>query len=133
MSIAVPLAWAVEGATLRVRIPRRLPCARCDGGGCDGCGRSGAHRVGPRHVDAAELELPAGSEPGVALRLAQPFGTGGPIEQLIVEVRVGEEASEGVARISTVLHTPPPSLSRAIAIGIAIAVVLVAAWVFLRP
>lgn len=120
MRVTVPIDWAIEGATLRVPIPRRITCARCEGGGCDGCGRSGAHKwAEPKALDL-ELELPAGSEDGVALRLAEPFGEAGPVDQLLVEVRVADEASGGVTRVPS-LVPPPARRARA---GITAALVL---------
>ncbi|HVZ32751.1 MAG TPA: hypothetical protein VG963_10015, partial [Polyangiaceae bacterium] len=41
-SIEVPARWLELGATVQLRLPRLLPCARCQGGGCDGCERRGA-------------------------------------------------------------------------------------------
>lgn len=41
-SITVPAAWLEQGSKLLVRIPKKLVCAACEGGGCDICGRSGA-------------------------------------------------------------------------------------------
>jgi hypothetical protein len=101
MCITVPSSWAEEGATLRVPVPQRLACARCDGGGCDGCRRSGGYRLSDRHAAELTLELPAGSGSGVALRLEDPFAGRGPVEQLIVEIRVGARTSDGVLRIPT--------------------------------
>lgn len=103
MCLTVPSSWAEEGATLRVLVPRRLACARCDGGGCDGCERSGAYRL-PERAAELTLELPAGSGSGVALRLEDPFSGQGPVEQLIVEIRVGPTTSDGVHRIPTPVH-----------------------------
>lgn len=41
-SISVPAAWLEQGSKLLVRMPKKLVCAACEGGGCDLCGRSGA-------------------------------------------------------------------------------------------
>src|SRR5690242_3451348 len=45
LRVGVPAAWLAEGGELELRVPARLACARCDGGGCDGCARSGALRA----------------------------------------------------------------------------------------
>jgi hypothetical protein len=41
-TVEVPGEWLAEGASVEIKLPRFLPCARCDGGGCDLCGRKGA-------------------------------------------------------------------------------------------
>lgn len=43
--------------------------------------------------------IPAGSAEGVALRVVRPFGAAADIEQIIIEVRCGDEASACVTRI----------------------------------
>jgi hypothetical protein len=127
--ITVPIGWAVEGATVRVPIPRRITCARCDGGGCDGCERSGAHKRPDAKALDVELELPAGSEDGVALRLAHPFGERGPVDQLLVEVRVSDEASGGVTRVPSLV--PPPARRATAGITAVLVVALMALIVIL--
>lgn len=111
LRVCVPVSWATSGAGLRVAVPARVECARCDGGGCDGCARSGALRT-PDDPTARTLrvELPAGSVDGIALRLVRPFGEAAAIEQLLVEVRCGERASECVARVKRpALRGPGPA------------------------
>src|SRR6478609_12074352 len=83
--IALPGEWLAAGCRIDLVVPRRLPCARCDGGGCDGCSRSGVLRA--PDVEASrrvEITLPGTHETAVALRLTDPFG-GGLVTQLIVE------------------------------------------------
>lgn len=106
--LEVPAEWLAAGCRIAVVAPRRLPCARCDGGGCDACGKSGVLRA-PDAADDRRLEitLPGTHRAAVALRLADPFG-GGLVEQLIVEIRPGV-ASPGVTRIPD----PPPPPDRA--------------------
>ncbi len=89
VQITVPAAWLEGGCRIEILTPRRLPCARCDGGGCDACGKSGVLRA-PDDEAARRLEitLPGTQNEAVALRLADPFGPG-VVDQLIVEVRVG--------------------------------------------
>jgi hypothetical protein len=98
VQITLPAAWLMEGCRIEILAPRRLPCARCDGGGCDACGKSGVLRA-PDDEAARRLEitLPATQNEAVALRLADPFGAG-VVDQLIVEIRAGV-ASPGVTRI----------------------------------
>jgi hypothetical protein len=98
--IVVPVAWAVEGAVVEVRLPRTLACARCEGGGCDGCGRSGALR-GPADDGsrAVRVRLPKALGDGVAMRIAEPFGASSSIAQLWIEVRPGAP-SASVRRIA---------------------------------
>jgi hypothetical protein len=43
--IEVPADWFGAGARVLVRLPRFLPCARCEGGGCDRCERKGAFEL----------------------------------------------------------------------------------------
>jgi hypothetical protein len=42
LSVTVLSAWLEGGSRLLVRLPRKLVCAACEGGGCDSCERSGA-------------------------------------------------------------------------------------------
>lgn len=105
LCLEVPTDWLAAGCRIAILAPRRLACARCDGGGCDACGKSGVLRA-PDAADDRRLEitLPGTHHDAVALRLADPFG-GGLVEQLIVEIRVGV-ASACVTRIPDPL--PPP-------------------------
>lgn len=110
VQIEVPAAWLAEGCRLEILAPRRLPCARCDGGGCDACGKSGVLRAPDAEADRRlEITLPGTPGEAVALRLADPFGSG-LVEQLIVEIRAGA-ASSGVTRLAAplaALDAPPP-------------------------
>jgi hypothetical protein len=112
-AITIPPAWGRRGAELRVALPKRLTCARCDGGGCDGCGRSGALR-GPddARARAVLVTLPAGLGDEVALRVQRPFGADGGVSQLILRVRIGTPTSGNVERVGGVDVTSPPSTSR---------------------
>ena len=87
MSIELPGSGRGEQVTLVV--PRRLACARCDGGGCDSCGRSGALLV---DLDDAErtidLVLPEEGPERFRIRLVRPLGERADLEQLTVEVRL---------------------------------------------
>jgi hypothetical protein len=42
LTITVPPQWLEQGSRLLVRVPKKLVCAACEGGGCDACARSGA-------------------------------------------------------------------------------------------
>ncbi|MBI4954871.1 MAG: hypothetical protein HY908_22810 [Myxococcales bacterium] len=57
LRVTVPESWLATPSELEIRVPARLTCARCDGGGCDACGRSGAVRA------FAESERDPGPEP----------------------------------------------------------------------
>lgn len=67
--IDVPGAWFEEGAGIEIDMPRRLACARCEGGGCDVCGRAGAFVL--RDPDEApeklQVTLPRAPENGVVI------------------------------------------------------------------
>jgi hypothetical protein len=102
----VPAAWLDEGCRLDILVPRRVPCARCDGGGCDACGKSGVLRAPDAEAERRlEILLPEACGDAVALRLVDPFGAG-LVEQLILEIRVGD-ASPSVTR----LVDPPAPLA----------------------
>lgn len=102
LKITVPAAWLADGAELSVAAPKLVSCARCDGGGCDSCGRSGA-LSGPRKPELRNLRLTLpSSDSAVLLRLVRPFEQG-EIDQLLVQVRTGEEPSKGVSRVEPVV------------------------------
>jgi hypothetical protein len=67
--IDVPGAWFEEGAGIEIEMPRRLACARCEGGGCDVCGRAGAFVLrGPEDVpEKLSVTLPRAPENGVVI------------------------------------------------------------------
>ncbi len=97
LRVRVERAAFVSGAWVELRAPRRLRCARCDGGGCDGCGRSGVLR-GPDDEEERRLtvELPAGRSASlVCLRVPAPFGSGD-VSLLFVEIEPGDTTMEGV-------------------------------------
>jgi hypothetical protein len=107
LSIEVPASWLAEPCELDIVAPRRLVCARCDGGGCDGCGRGGAWRA-PQESEARTVCIRLGpTAPGVAIRVAEPFGRESEIAQLILEVRRGKRPSPGVTRRVTALAQAP--------------------------
>lgn len=102
LKITVPFAWLAEGAELSVAAPKLVSCARCEGGGCDSCGRSGA-LSGPRKPELRNLRLTLpSSESAVLLRLVKPFEQG-EIDQLLVQVKAGDEPSKGVSRVEPVV------------------------------
>jgi hypothetical protein len=113
LCIEVPAAWLAGGVELEVTAPGRIVCARCEGGGCDGCGRSGALR-GPEHEAARviSVRLPEGAGRGALLRIVQPFGDDASIEQLLVQVRPGSDASIGVVKVDPAV--PPAFTSRSL-------------------
>jgi hypothetical protein len=101
LAIEVPSDWLAVAVRVRVVAPRKLSCARCDGGGCDGCGRSGiVNAPDDPSARALEASLPRRTTGGgFALRLVEPFGASAGITQLFLEVRVSERASANVERL----------------------------------
>lgn len=109
MTVSVPVQWLATGAELRVTLPRRLPCARCDGGGCDRCGRRGAVTLREPGQDAEWVDVSLGSDrAGQAVTLRIPE-RGGPAEPgqvrglLLLTLRPAAEPDASVQ-----LHAPPP-------------------------
>lgn len=120
--ITVPSAWT--GATLSIAAPRRMTCGRCDGGGCDSCARSGALQAPDERQ--LRLTLPALTDQGALIRIPAPFADPS-IEQLIVEVTIGDAASSGVSRISAAsraLAVPSPTQPPALVIALALVLVI---------
>ncbi len=97
LKITVPADWA--RATVELSVPRLLSCDRCGGGGCDRCARSGALSApNDAHQRRLRLTLPAQVDRTSLIRLPVPFEDPH-IEQLIVEVHIGPEPSDGVRRL----------------------------------
>jgi hypothetical protein len=94
--VGLEAGWS-RGDTLRITVPERLTCARCDGGGCDACRRSGALRA-PADADARTLrvEIPEVPARGVAVRLLHPFGDASDVEQLRIELHPSSPSDAGV-------------------------------------
>ncbi len=108
MRVSVPAAWLEDGAELELVAPRRVPCARCDGGGCDDCGRSGALKLAEDPaLRTVRLQLPADAPPALALRLLEPFGPGADLAQLIVEVRESAAPSFELTRVDAPRRAAP--------------------------
>jgi len=121
LAIEVPGDWLTDPCELIVVVPRRLACARCDGGGCDGCDRSGALRA-PEDDDARTVCLRLDQlAAGVAIRVATPFAPETQIAQLIVEIRTGARPSPGVTR-----RVAPPAPAYAPRVSSWVGVVLLA-------
>ncbi len=126
LRIEVPIDWLTDGASLLVSCPRRLRCARCEGGGCDDCQRSGAYRA-PSDVEdrTIETQLPPSDGSGVIVRLTDPF-EGCDIDQLLLEIHPGPEPTAGVERLvvqpvlrsqANELQADHPSADRMLLIG----------------
>ncbi|HZO16709.1 MAG TPA: hypothetical protein VFB62_25710 [Polyangiaceae bacterium] len=105
LSVNVPAQWFEEGASIELTVPKRLTCARCDGGGCDSCDRSGALRA-PADEDQRRVivNLPPQSSANLRIRIVDPFEGG--IAQLLIDVRAGELAP-CVKRIEAAPHLRP--------------------------
>jgi hypothetical protein len=162
LRIAVPGPWLESGATLEVELPRNLACAACKGGGCDACERSGAVSVRGRQdpIELVEVTFPAqspesqpASGPASARLLVvrvpdrgglPPKGSELPRGHLFLAIAAAPEPSAGVARLEQsrelereiAKSVPPPILSRrralGVAIGIAVVLVALAAWLATR-
>lgn len=131
VDVAVPPAWASEGASVEVEAPERVPCARCDGGGCDGCGRSGAIRLPPEPRGRTfELTLPTSLERAVTVRVTKPFGDGGDIGLVLCIIRPSETPSRcrKVARLAMVEPSTPDRTLVRYAVPVALAVLTAVAW-----
>lgn len=113
--LQVPPAWLTEGATIRLELPPRLPCAVCSGGGCDACGRSGALALG---AAAEPLEVRLGSTGDSAQRirlphLGAPSGREGvPAGHLYLVVTSDGQPSPRVTRVETVMNAPDKEAER---------------------
>lgn len=97
MTVDVPESWLEAGTVLEIVVPKRLACARCDGGGCDGCGRSGAIRI-DESEEARTVRITL-SESARAVRLIRPLGADAGLDQLVVELRPAAVASELCRRV----------------------------------
>lgn len=105
-AITIPLDALRRGAELEVDVPRRLQCARCDGGGCDRCDRTGIVRA-PDDDALRVVRVRVVSETGAAVevRVPQPFGGDSAIRQLLLEVRGSEETAPSVRAIRPLAST----------------------------
>jgi hypothetical protein len=124
LAVVVPAAWSEGGQAIEVVAPKRLTCARCDGGGCDGCGRSGALRApDDDRARALRVTLPKGTRGAIVVRIARPFGEDSPIAQLLLEVRPGPEPSPNVTSLAG--HPRVPGrLVIALAVALLVAMIL---------
>lgn len=143
--VTVPAAWLDEGARIRVRVPRLVTCAACEGGGCGQCGLSGALTTRERGEaeKQAELTLPKSATLSAGARLRLPC-LGGEAEEeqvprghLLVHVKPGEEADPMVARLpgcEAVLAMRPRAGGSGLAALVALVgvVVALAGWLLSR-
>lgn len=82
--------WLDRRETIAFVVPKRVTCARCDGGGCDACARSGAFRIdGDDAARTLQLTLP-----GAPAVVRIPFA--GTPEILLVELRPAVAAAAQV-------------------------------------
>ncbi|MCC6527849.1 MAG: hypothetical protein IT373_34710 [Polyangiaceae bacterium] len=160
LRVTVPESWLATPCELEIRVPARLACARCDGGGCDACGRSGAVRAlaatepepapepeadepapepapepEPARTDhRVTVQLPGGGRP-VAVRLVSPFGPDG-VAQLLIEVVRGATPSPSVSLVRTPALESPRSFARSTLLlvlgALALGAALYLAWRALR-
>jgi len=106
---------------VRIEVPARVACSRCDGGGCDSCNRSGAIKLdgSPAHRTLT-ARLPYDVSSGVALRIVDPFGEGGPLEVLLIELRPSDAPDPNVSL------APPTDRFRAAYVPMAVAIAVAA-------
>jgi len=113
--VHVPNSWLSEGATIRLELPARLPCAACGGGGCDACGRSGALTLEPK---AEPLEVRLGSTAEGAQRIRLPHlgaasgQDGVPAGHLYLLVGRNGAPSSRVTRVETVMDSSDKEAER---------------------
>lgn len=129
MTVVVRPEWLAAGGAMELLVPGRLVCGRCDGGGCDGCSRSGAIRpsTGSGRV---QVGLPKGGRAPLVVRLVRPFGPNADLEQLAVEVRVGDEPTPGCRWIASEGRGALPGgggLGAVVAMAVALALALATA------
>lgn len=140
--VTVPAAWLDEGARIRVRVPRLVTCAACDGGGCGRCGLSGALTTRERGAaeQQAELTLPRGTpnEGGACLRLPRLGGESEeeevPRGHLLLVVRPGASADVGVVRLPGAASADDlsPAPLRTAAFALALGLLAIAGWLLSR-
>ncbi len=139
-SLRVPAAWLAHGETIELVVPARLQCVRCDGGGCDGCDRSGGLRLDADEASRrVRLVLPKRTdERAFVVRLVQPLGDAVALEQLEVEIAVGDITTAGCTRIEAGASATRvdaaaavPAMHRLVLVGVvvlAIAAAIIEAW-----
>jgi hypothetical protein len=124
--VEVPAPWLAAGDAVEIVVPRRMTCARCEGGGCDDCGRSGALRLpADETARTLQLRLPVQGTARNVVRLVRPLGPEAGIEQLSVELRVAPEPSPFCQRLAPPEPTVRPSYAAAL-IALALALLLAA-------
>lgn len=127
MSITMTSSDAEQEA--EIVIPKRVTCARCDGGGCDSCHRSGAIRLDLSEEErTTHFVFPAAAR-DVRIRLAHPIAG---LDLLTVEVRVMQSTALAVRPETSgavVRRSSGNSLDLR-SIVIAVAVALAAAFAF---
>lgn len=106
-------------------IPKRVTCARCDGGGCDSCGRSGAIRLDLSEEERTTHFLFPATTHDVRVRLARPVAG---LDLLTVEIRVTQSSAMQLRPTDAVIRrasgSPLDVRSIVIAIGLALAAAL---------
>lgn len=134
VDVGVPPAWALDGASVQIEVPARVPCARCDGGGCDGCGRSGAIRLSSEPRDRTfELTLPSSLEREVTVRITKPFGDESAIGLVFCALRPSEAPLRCRKSASAaIVHSAPDQTLLRYAVPIALAIVGAVAWATCR-
>ncbi len=104
LELSAPADWLRQGERLSVQVPRRLTCARCEGGGCDVCKRRGAFTLREPDEEADVIQLTLSQDVGDArlqIRVPDhgaPGAEGEAPGQLVVSLSVAEVPSPGLSR-----------------------------------
>jgi hypothetical protein len=112
LELTAPPDWLRQGERLSVELPRRLTCARCEGGGCDICERRGAFTLREADEEADVVQLTLSQDVGEArlqIRVPDrgaPGAEGEAPGQLVVSLSAGEAPSPGLSRRASTAEPP---------------------------
>ncbi len=121
--IQVAREWLEEGASIEFELPRNLSCAVCGGGGCDACDRAGAISTrGRRELpELVQVKLPVRNDEGppssgprsLVIRVPAHGGLAAegsdlPRGNLLLRIKVADEADPGITRLSDLTPVPAP-------------------------
>ena len=125
--ISISLASSAAEQETEIIVPKKVVCARCDGGGCDRCGRSGAIRLDSSDDDRKVRFMFPATAQDLRIRIVRPVAG---LDLLTVEVRVTQSSALQIRR-SDALALPTTSESLNLrSIVIAVALALAAAFAY---
>lgn len=131
--LTIPIDW-VGDCQLDIRLPRRVRCALCEGGGCSRCDNRGGYEVPEATTVRLNARIPSA---GAKVRVMRPLGEDAAIDVVVFRVAIGDAASTSIVRhepraASLALPSPnPPSAIRWV-VGIAAVVAIVLLSLALR-